>query len=235
MAECFLWAAFRQYDFTIDLPKRIDNALHMDRNTFRALGITLNVVGTAGYYFTHLFKLAPAWRGNGDPIDVRQFWALKFDKTVLWFSTFIIGLDLFYLIPYTTFYNPRLDWGLFQGQTRLVKYTNCNIGILEFVEAFKPVGNNIIDVTNHSLNRMASVMGNTTLTISSLLAIQTIASCLLHRKFSKVDAIQLAIIVVSIAFGVFSELKSNIDIGKDIRPSWNQCFNCFNNESMSLT
>lgn len=233
MAECFLWSAFDQYNFN-DLAGRIDKAVHMDRDTFRAIGITLNIAATAGYYFIHLQKLAPAWR-EGEPIDARKFWALKCDKTILWFSPLFLGLDLFYLTHYTEFLNPRVDWILFQGQCRLIKYTNCKISLSKFVEAFQPTGTNIIDITNHSINRVASVMSQATLGISALLAIQTIASCLLHKKFSKGDAIQLAIVIVMVAFGVFSNRCTTVDIGKDIRPMWDECYNCFNNQSRSLT
>lgn len=235
MAECMLWGAFNVYDFSGDLTSRIDKAVHMDREIFRTLGISLNIVSLVGYYVVQSFKIAPAWNGNNEePIDLRKFRALFFDKSVLLFSPLVAGLDLFYLVPFSTYSDPLLSWNLFQWQIRLAKYTFCNVSIPRFVEAFEPIGSNIIQITNHRLNRVATVTGNATLIISFLMTVQTITSCLLHRNFSKVDAIQFAIIIASVAFGIFSKLSTTIDVGPDINNNWNSCLNCFNNQTMSL-
>lgn len=232
LAECFLFTAFDTYYNTNNFSDKISKALLVSADTFRTLGISFNIISTVVCYGIHFSKIRPINREQIISIDsesIRKLRALFFEKSVVLSGVLVGGLEVFFLIPMSKYFSPTVSWSMFQGQVRTIEYQNClgtDQPIPNFLKAFGALEINLISATNSSLNRVASIVGGTTLGISSLMAIQLVASCLLHQKFSKRDAVYLAFVVVGLAFGIFGITNNQaIDVTPDLNEGWNCCLN----------
>lgn len=226
-AECFLSTAFdRTYSDIMDgVP--LKNALSINPETFRTLGISLEAVLVVASFFVHVSKIAPV-RASHTLQDRRaNYW----NKLCALFTPAIGGYNLFVLIPWSQFVFDNNSWILFQDQVRLIQCTKClgNDSNNTLLPAFKPIGSALIEINNKSLNRVATVAGWSTFTLTTLIAIQLVVSCLLHKKVTKKDAVCITLIAATIAYEIFSLSKSSaIDVGPELRSNWDGCVQYYN-------
>lgn len=232
LADCFLSTAFDAYFSTNEFSDNIKKALFVSADAFRAIGISYAIISTAVAYGIHFSKISPLHNEQIRLIDSdtpRKNLALFFEKSVVLLGVAVSGFELFFFIPMSKFIAPDIRWNLFQGQLRTIEYKNClgtDLPVINFLKEFGSLEIDLIETTNNRLNRVASVIGGTTLAISSLMAVQLVASCLLHKHFSKRDAVYLAFVIVGLAFGIFGITNNQaVNVAPDLNKGWDCCLN----------